>query len=194
MVSAFRLRNSPRWRLDKTCPRFCAGGWKNSPAASRLTKIISPARRLAAVTLPLTVAAVIVIKPFLSLWVGANFAEIAAPVGEILLVGVWINNLAWVPAVMLQGQGRPAIVAKLHALELVPYAAILWIGMAWAGLQGAAWAWVRTRSLADTQPFTPLLARDGWPKWPGWPEAPDWLEIEDGCPPRSGLRRPRRQP
>jgi len=43
---------------------------------------------------------------------------------------------------MLQGQGRPAIVAKLHLLELIPYVAILWIGMAWAGLPGAAWAWV----------------------------------------------------
>jgi O-antigen/teichoic acid export membrane protein len=97
---------------------------------------------LAAVNLPLTVAAVIVIKPFLSVWIGAGFAEIAAPVGEILLIGVWINSLAWVPAVMLQGQGRPAIVAKLHALELAPYVAVLWIGIAWAGLPGAAWAWV----------------------------------------------------
>ena len=32
--------------------------------------------------------------------------------GEILLVGVWINSLAWVSTVMLQGQGRPAIVAN----------------------------------------------------------------------------------
>jgi O-antigen/teichoic acid export membrane protein len=75
-------------------------------------------------------------------WIGAEFAEVAAPVGEILLIGVWINSLAWVPAVMLQGQGRPAIVAKLHVLELVPYTAILWIGVAHAGLQGAAGAWV----------------------------------------------------
>jgi hypothetical protein len=43
---------------------------------------------------------------------------------------------------MLQGQGRPSIVAKLHALELIPYGALLWLGVAWAGLRGAAWAWV----------------------------------------------------
>lgn len=97
---------------------------------------------LAAITLPLTLAAVIMMKPFLSAWISTGFAEIAAPVGEILLIGVWINSLAWVPAVMLQGQGRPATVAKFHALELIPYVAILWIGMAWAGLPGAAWAWV----------------------------------------------------
>jgi O-antigen/teichoic acid export membrane protein len=97
---------------------------------------------LAAITLPLTVVAVIAMRPFLSLWVGAEFAEVAAPVGEILLMGVWINNLAWVPAVMLQGQGRPSIVAKLHVLELIPYVAVLWVGVTWAGLPGAAWAWV----------------------------------------------------
>jgi O-antigen/teichoic acid export membrane protein len=97
---------------------------------------------LAAITLPLTVAAVLVMKPFLRVWIGAQFAEVAAPVGEILLIGVWINSLAWVPVVMLQGQGRPAIVAKLHVLELIPYIAILWMGVARGGLQGAAWAWV----------------------------------------------------
>ncbi len=96
---------------------------------------------LAAITLPLTVVAVIVMKPFLIMWIGAEFAEVAAPVGEVLLIGLWINSLAWVPVVMLQGQGRPAIVAKLHVLELIPYVAILWIGVAWVGLPGAAWAW-----------------------------------------------------
>ncbi len=82
----------------------------------------------------MTVAAVIVVKPFLSRSIGAGFAEVAAPLGEILLIGVWINRLAWVPAVMLQGQGRPAIVAKSHALELMPYVAIPWLGIVWAGL------------------------------------------------------------
>jgi O-antigen/teichoic acid export membrane protein len=118
-------------------PRFSLLEWEECAPLARRAVFA-----LAAITLPLTVAAAIVMKPFLSLWISAGFAEIAAPVGEILLIGVWINSLAWVPAVMLQGQGRPAIVAKLHAMELVPYVAILWIGVAWGGLLGAAWAWV----------------------------------------------------
>jgi O-antigen/teichoic acid export membrane protein len=118
-------------------PRFSLLQWKEcAPIAEQA--VFS----LAAITLPLTVAAAIGMKPFLRLWIGTGFAEIAAPVGQLLLIGVWINSLAWVPLGLLQGQGRPAIVAKLHALELVPYVAILWIGMAWAGLPGAAWAWV----------------------------------------------------
>jgi len=118
-------------------PRFSALEWEEGVPIAREAIF-----GLAAITLPLTVVAIIVMKPFLSVWIGAEFAEVAAPVGEILLIGVWINSLAWVPTVMLQGQGRPAIVAKLHVLELIPYVAILWIGMAWAGLPGAAWAWV----------------------------------------------------
>ncbi len=97
---------------------------------------------LAAITLPMMVTAVIAMKPFLRVWIGARFAETAAPVGEILSMGVWINNLAWVPVVLLQGQGRPSAPAKLHALELIPFIAILWIGVAWAGVVGAASVWV----------------------------------------------------
>jgi O-antigen/teichoic acid export membrane protein len=118
-------------------PRFSLLEWE---------ECLSIARRavfgLAAITLPLAVAAIVMMKPFLRAWIGAGFSEVAAPVGEILLIGVWVNSLAWVPAGMLQGQGRPAIVAKFHAIEVIPYVAILWIGMAWSGVQGAAWAWV----------------------------------------------------
>jgi len=118
-------------------PRFSLLGWEECAPIARQAVC-----GLAALTLPLAIAALIVMKPFLTVWIGAGFAEVAAPVGAILLIGVWINNLAWVPAVMLQAQGRPATVAKFHSLELIPYVAILWIGMAWAGLPGAAWAWV----------------------------------------------------
>src|SRR6266849_2684036 len=132
-----KLQILPASLVRTLFPRFSLLEWKECAPIARQAVF-----GLAAITLPLTVVAVIVMKPFLSVWIGAEFAEVAAPVGEILLIGVWINSLAWVPTVMLQGQGRPAIVAKLHVLELIPYVAILWIGMAWAGLPGAAWAWV----------------------------------------------------
>jgi O-antigen/teichoic acid export membrane protein len=135
LVTKFQIL--PASLMRTLFPRFSLLEWEECAPIAR-----QAVSGLAAITLPLTVAAVIVIKPFLRVWIDARFAEVAAPVGEILLIGVWINSLAWVPAVMLQGQGRPAIVAKLHAMELVPYVTILWIGMAWAGLQGAAWAWV----------------------------------------------------
>jgi O-antigen/teichoic acid export membrane protein len=132
-----KLQILPASLLRTLFPRFSLLEWEECVPIARQAVFA-----LAAITLPLTIVAVIVMKPFLIVWIGAGFAEVAAPVGEILLIGVWVNNLAWVPAVMLQGQGRPAVVAKFHILELIPYVAILWIGITWAGLPGAAWAWV----------------------------------------------------
>jgi O-antigen/teichoic acid export membrane protein len=135
LVTKFQIL--PASLMRTLFPRFSLLEWEECAPIARQAVFA-----LAAITLPLAVAGVIVMKPFLSVWIGVGFAEVAAPLGEILLIGVWINSLAWVPTVMLQGQGRPSIVAKLHALELIPYVAILWIGVAWAGLPGAAWAWV----------------------------------------------------
>jgi O-antigen/teichoic acid export membrane protein len=131
-----KLQILPASLLRTLFPRFSLLEWEECVPIARQAVF-----SLAAITLPLTVVAAIVMKPFLIVWIGTEFAEVSAPVGEVLLIGLWINSLAWVPAVMLQGQGRPAIVAKLHVLELIPYVAILWIGVTWAGLPGAAWAW-----------------------------------------------------
>jgi O-antigen/teichoic acid export membrane protein len=132
-----RLGILPASLIRTLFPRFSLLQWEECAPLARQAVFA-----LAAITLPLTIAAIILMKLFLRLWINARFAEVAAPIGEILLIGVWINSLAWVPAVMLQGQGRPATVAKLHVVELVPYVAILWIAVAWGGLPGAAWAWV----------------------------------------------------
>lgn len=78
---------------------------------------------------------------FISLWINPDFAEKAAPVGEIILLGLWINGLAFLPFSLLQSQGRPDLTAKLHALELLPFLGVLWLSMQWFGLEGAALAW-----------------------------------------------------
>lgn len=118
-------------------PRFSLLDWAASGQLAH-EAVLS----LVAVITPLIVAGMVVMKPFLSLWVGADLAEVSAPVGEVLLIGVWINCLAVIPFGMLQGQRRPDVVAKFHALELIPYVAVLWMGLEFAGVQGAAWAWV----------------------------------------------------
>lgn len=78
---------------------------------------------------------------FISLWINPDFAKTAAPVGEIILIGLWINGLAFLPFSLLQSQGRPDLTAKFHALEVIPFLGVLWLGMQWFGLQGAALAW-----------------------------------------------------
>jgi O-antigen/teichoic acid export membrane protein len=96
---------------------------------------------MAAVTTPLIVIGLLIIKPFLILWVGSILGEKAAPVGQILLLGLMINALALIPFTYLQGRGRPDIPAKFHMLELLPYIFILWFLIERNGVIGAALAW-----------------------------------------------------
>ncbi len=85
--------------------------------------------------------AVIVSGPFLRAWVGPDFAAYARPVAEILMVGAWMNGVAFMPYNQLQAQGRPDVTAKVHAIEILPFVAGLWLLIGWAGLPGAALAW-----------------------------------------------------
>jgi O-antigen/teichoic acid export membrane protein len=98
-------------------------------------------RALAAVMTFLSVLAAVTVDPFLRIWVGNDIASSSAPVGEILIIGIWVNSLAIVPFALLQARGRPDLPAKFHALELVPYFAALVLGLHYAGIEGAAWAW-----------------------------------------------------
>ena len=85
--------------------------------------------------------AILLTPLFLRAWIGADFAAVAAPVGQILFIGAWINGLAFVPYELLQSQGRPDITGKFHAAEVLPFTALLWGGTTWFGLPGAAAAW-----------------------------------------------------
>jgi O-antigen/teichoic acid export membrane protein len=96
---------------------------------------------LAAVLTPGIILALVLLDPLLHLWLGSNFAPSITPVAVILLLGFWFNGIAYIPYTLVQAQGRPDVTAKLHLLELLPYLALLWIGLARAGVQGAAWAW-----------------------------------------------------
>jgi O-antigen/teichoic acid export membrane protein len=86
-------------------------------------------------------AAILVSGPFMAFWMGKEFAATATPVLELLLVGAWANGIAFVPYSFLHGRGRPDLVAKLHALEFIPFIALLWFLLHRFGLAGAALAW-----------------------------------------------------
>lgn len=117
-------------------PRFSA----DAPAdADRLA--LNAMRTLTIVMTPIVICGIVLLRPFMQIWVGDEIAAIAAPLGEILFFGVWINSLAHIPYFLLQGKGRPDIVAKTHAIEIAPFIFIIWIAMQQWGLYGAAAAW-----------------------------------------------------
>jgi O-antigen/teichoic acid export membrane protein len=87
-------------------------------------------------------APAIVLSPvFFRYWIGHDFALVSAPVAQILIIGVWINGLAFVAYTLAQGQGRPDVTGKLHFSEVLPFLVILWLFTSTFGIKGAATAW-----------------------------------------------------
>ena len=114
-------------------------------------------------TLPVVVA-IVVLRPFLDIWIGAAMAAKAAPVGRILLVGFWLNAFAYVPQMQLQSSGRPRVVALILVLQIVPYLAALYVGLSWFGLTGCAVVFC-LRNAADWA----LLGWGAGSAFKGWP-------------------------
>jgi O-antigen/teichoic acid export membrane protein len=81
-----------------------------------------------------------VFEPFLKVWVGHDMAMAAYPIGQIVLVGIWANSLTALYYSFYQAAGRPRVVSLTLLAQVVPYLAMLWIGLRFWGLEGAAWA------------------------------------------------------
>lgn len=77
----------------------------------------------------------------LDLWLGHEFAVKSTTVLKWMVAGVFIHSIAQVPYALLQGAGRPDIIAKLHMIELPLYCILLWQFIQFGGTQGAAIAW-----------------------------------------------------
>jgi O-antigen/teichoic acid export membrane protein len=117
-------------------------------AASAEALSSSSIRGLAAALTPMTVFGIFLMHPFLSLWVGQDFAARAASVGETILVGIWLTSIASLAACHLQATGKPGIVARFQAYEMLPFFALLWWMLQHFGVLGAALAW-SARCLLD---------------------------------------------
>lgn len=88
------------------------------------------------------------LEPFLNIWVRKFVSPEAIVVGQILIFGIWFNGLAMIPFTWLQASGRPDIVAKIHAAEVIPFIVTLWLLVSKFGIIGASIAWT-ARVIAD---------------------------------------------
>ena len=98
-------------------------------------------RGLAAIVTPVIILGIFLMRPFLTVWVGASIANSCFGVGELILVGAWVNGICSVPFVQLQAQSRPQVMARFYLIEAVPYLALLWLGLRSFGIVGAAAVW-----------------------------------------------------
>jgi O-antigen/teichoic acid export membrane protein len=114
-------------------PRFASAG--EEQAADLQVESVSV---LVTLLTPLSILLIMVLGPFLHIWIGRELATQATPLGYIFVIGFWMNSIAYVPYVHLEARGRPDLIAKLVIAYLIPYVALLF-GCLWAfGIVGAA--------------------------------------------------------
>src|SRR6185369_13342225 len=77
----------------------------------------------------------------LRLWLGGNFGEESGAVLRWLALGVLVNSLSLIIALLIQAAGRPDITAKFHLIELPIYLGLVWWLIRTHGIDGAALAW-----------------------------------------------------
>jgi O-antigen/teichoic acid export membrane protein len=77
----------------------------------------------------------------LRLWLGADFAQQAAPVLQWLGVGLLFSCAGFVPAGLVDAIGRPDCNAKWAVVQAVTCLPVLWLTVAHYGIAGAAIAW-----------------------------------------------------
>jgi O-antigen/teichoic acid export membrane protein len=95
---------------------------------------------LLAVLTPVCVLGIMGMHAFLQLWVGSEIARKGGLVGVILLVGIFLNSLAFLPSMYLQATGKPNKNAKFHLIEIVPHILFLLGGIFYLKLIGVALA------------------------------------------------------
>jgi len=121
-------------------------------------RLASEGLRVLVVTMtPLVAAGILFMEPFLAWWINPELAQQSARMGQIILMGFWVNSFAKIPFVQLQARGRADLVAKCHLGEMLPYFGLLYLGLSNLGLVGAAMAF-SLRVLVD---FTILAGLSG---------------------------------
>jgi O-antigen/teichoic acid export membrane protein len=98
-------------------------------------------KSLSGLFLVLTPAAIMLAflaHPFLSLWAGPEYGLHSTGPLLVLVGGVWVNCLAWVPYTYLLSSGHTKILAYVNVAELVPFLAGAWVLTAKFGAIGAA--------------------------------------------------------
>ncbi|WP_226818380.1 oligosaccharide flippase family protein [Acidithiobacillus montserratensis] len=112
-------------------PMLAAGNEKDARDASSQSLDL-----LLLIQTPMICGLILVLQPFLGIWVGWSVADKAGSVGLIIAATIWLVGLNYIPSMLLQARGRPDIAAKLRVLELLPYLLVLWLSIHYLGLIG----------------------------------------------------------
>ncbi|MCD6379851.1 flippase [bacterium] len=112
--------------------------------ANNSTKIdelfLRPLKYLIVILTPISVILYVYAGGILNMWLGAEFAQNSMVVFQILVVAFFLNSLAAIAYVSIQGLGRADIKAKFDMFEVVIFVGLVWIFVKLMGITGAALA------------------------------------------------------
>jgi len=137
-------------------PAFSASFMQDRNLTTKL--FIRSVKYIFLVMFPVSLIIVTFAHEGLNIWIGAEFAGKSMRVLQFLTIGVFINSIAQVPFVLLQGLGRPDLSAKIILMQIPIYLLILWWSVRNYGIEGAAFAWT-ARVLIDATLFFIISAR-----------------------------------
>jgi O-antigen/teichoic acid export membrane protein len=108
--------------------------------------------------LPIVAILCVIARPFFTAWAGEDFGRESTSPFYILLLGLFFNLNAFIPAGLILAGGRTDLFAKLYWLELFPYIAVTALLTGRFGAEGAAAAW-SLRVIVDCAIFFALAKK-----------------------------------
>lgn len=90
---------------------------------------------------PIAFVLIVFSKDILIIWLGNDFAEESVNVFRLICIGVLLNAIGYMPFALIQGIGRPDVVAKYHLVEFPIYVCVTVMLINVLGINGAALAW-----------------------------------------------------
>lgn len=125
-------------------PRLASAGREQSREIAERATIV-----LVSIMTPIVIVGIFLVQPFLNIWLGAEFARNSAHVGEVILFGVWANALVVPHHARSMASSSPRAVVMIYLFEIPIYLFMLWFGIKYWGVVGAAAAW-SVRVVVDT--------------------------------------------
>ena len=112
---------------------------------------------------PIALGLAFVAAPFFGLWAGPAYGVNSVTPFWILLGGLWLNTLAYVPSTQLIASGRASTLAVIHVAELIPYLVLAAVLTNALGAVGAAIAWSLRVAVDAVLFFAVVRIRQGLP-------------------------------
>lgn len=121
-------------------------GYQNQEQARSLYGFV--VKCVVVTVLPILLLVIGFAHPVFTLWLGTDFGSAAAPVAQIIAVGLFFNCLAQTPVMMIMSRGNPKWIAFNHMIELPLFILLLYTLTKEFGIIGTAVAW-STRATID---------------------------------------------